>query len=437
MKIGVVGVVLCCVLSVTVVCLAYFTWQYPVVGDLWSPADGFRSFAQVLSTYARQYGHGNPRIGQFFVPLVGWNSILDAAYSVTTTVALAAVSVFVSRISLRNWPLYLTIFLACLFFASPVSGVMIAYLPYNANYVFGIGLLLIFLSFYATSLWRPLTSRWLAVGMIPLGFAAGMTNEMTVPYAIALVVAYCAWRWRDARLWSLSGAAALIVGYVALFFAPGEGVRYGGVKYREFHLGVAALLSHARVVLHLFLADAWPFLIVAIILFITAVRLLGPRHPRVVIGGAALLGAFGMSAPLIVSPLLGARMVFGSDVSLCLAITTLLPAVRLQRLEQGAALASAIALAVFLRQGHLLISSYHNDFVAWRALLEEQRAQGVRNAVEPDYELRIAPNQRFIAHTNRRDNPKLYPNPYIARYFGFRTFRFEDQPSASQPRPLT
>lgn len=416
--------VLWCLLAVLVFSLFIWSWQYPTTNDMWAGLSAKTSLIDAIRSYLKSYLDNNPRIGEFFRILLASQRVLSAAYCCATLSVLGFICAGIARVPVVSLASFLAIFLATIFFSSSISGVMAIYLPYSSNYVFGALVLFGFLAIYALALYREVDARWLAFVIVPVGFAAGLTNESTVPFAIAMVVIYCLWKMQRLRAWEPIGVISIIAGYAALFFAPGEGRRYGGVEYENFHLDISFLLKRAADVSGLLISETWPFLVLACALAILAIRAAGFGSPRIIIGMTALVGTFGMVAPLIVSPLLGPRLLFGSEVCLAISILTFVAELDLKPLLAMATAASAAGILIYLAQGYTVVFSYHDAFVVWSSTLEKQRAGGVKDATALPYEFAFSGERRFVMTGGSRTTTDGYPNGDIAQHYGFSTFRY-------------
>ena len=136
--------------------------------------------------------------------------------------------------------LTVVLFLALLWIGHRETAREFFYVPYTSNYLIAYAILLAFLIPYRLALLHPSfpRERWLTFALPPLGVAAGLTNEHTPPVYIAMIGIALAFvpmpgqRWR----WMASGVAGLVIGFVMLFFAPGQANRYRGIKYSAFDL---------------------------------------------------------------------------------------------------------------------------------------------------------------------------------------------------------
>lgn len=239
------------VIVATYVVLAVICGLEPPLGDGWG------HFARSLDPWSTDtfvesvklaYEHGNPRWGQ--IPLAlsyrAWwiPALISPLMIVATLVAMTAL--LRARFPRPRDPADTWLFvwvLAAAIATTPQVGAIWFYRPICTNYIYPLALQLLWLVPYrflaARAPRSKLGSLVLALAIIPLGAIAGAGNEHTgLGLAIAaLVCIVVAWR-RDRMipLWSLTGLAALIAGYVFLLTAPGQQLRYGGLAAQQSSL---------------------------------------------------------------------------------------------------------------------------------------------------------------------------------------------------------
>ncbi len=191
---------------------------------------------------AYNYMHYNPRLGENFLLLVNgprWIYLV-----LTPTVELGVLFTMFAFVH-RRWPradradaLRVFVTFVVLWITMPVPGIMWFYRPFNTNYVYGFELTMLLFVPYYFELFRPqlvYRDRWLAPALFVLGLAAGLTNEHTGPTAIlalGVVLYFLRKKHGPLRRWMWTGAAGLLIGYPALYFAPGQSERYGGIVNR-------------------------------------------------------------------------------------------------------------------------------------------------------------------------------------------------------------
>ncbi len=328
------------VLVATFVVLAVICGLEPPLGDGWGHFSGSRSpftwdgFAEAVKM---AYEHGNPRWGQ--IPL----SLSYRAWWIPTLISpLMIVSGLVATMALlrARWPnprdpkdtwLFVRV-LATALATTPQVGAIWFYRPICTNYMYPLALQLLWLvPFRFLAARAPATkigSLVLAIAIIPLGALAGAGNEHTGLGLVlaALVCVVIAWkRDRMIPLWSLTGLAALIAGYVFLLTAPGQQLRYGGLAAQQSSL-VEPLFDRGLLgnlgVLGLLLAWASPMLIVVAISIRAARWRPSPAITKqlLVYLGLAMI-VFGTA---LLSPRLTARLLLATSTVLALALGTIM-----------------------------------------------------------------------------------------------------------------
>jgi hypothetical protein len=279
-------------LAATAVHIGVVVAHEPFAFDAWNVAIDTRaepfSLSRMVDYGVYEYTHANPRIGQ-------WPTYL--AYKLTwfapiaTPLAFLALSLAVTVLGLGRRPAWRrgrdlalwAIALGSLWFAIPRIGMIMFCRAYCANYLYGA---VIQLWFLVALRFAPGGDRggggeragWLgAAGCAALGIAAGMANEHTGPVLLVFAVGYAVLRQRargrvPRLLWA--GALGAVLGFAAVFFAPGQDERYDNLAgkvgllgrllqrgitnnldiYRDFVIGAAPVLGLIVVAL---VVDAW------------------------------------------------------------------------------------------------------------------------------------------------------------------------------------
>jgi hypothetical protein len=188
-----------------------------------------------------EYTHSNPRVGQWLTYLA---YKLELFAPIATPIAYLALAGAVSVLGLGRWPrrgrelALVAIAVGCAWFALPRIGMIMFCRAYGANYLYGA---VIQLWFLVPLRLRPAgTAGWLAcAGYLGFGVIAGMCNEHTGPTLVLFMVGYAAWRGRIGRAPMLAWAGALgsAMGFLAIFFAPGQGSRYEGLATKVSLVG--------------------------------------------------------------------------------------------------------------------------------------------------------------------------------------------------------
>jgi hypothetical protein len=218
----------------------------PIEGDGWFAASGLKSHGWSLKEVFRSlyYYHknGNPRIGIFFW-LLSYHPW--PIHQVMTPSAIILFFIAMFTVALGRWPhptdardSYLLLVLAALcWLVTPYVGQTFFYRPITTNYVFGflctIGFFIPF-RFCLASTFGSGRFWWVLAIVMPLsGLFVGLCNEHTGPMAILVSIGFTALALKQKRIrpftWMSAGSSGLILGYLFLFFAPGQKKRYGGI----------------------------------------------------------------------------------------------------------------------------------------------------------------------------------------------------------------
>ena len=217
--------------------LGRINWLAPLGGDGWFHVIVVRNGA--LHRYINSYLNVNPRIGEFFTTLSyasDWHAVLINTGSVMLLILLVFGYLLkrLPKIGSLDDFFYLNIILALMWLCMPKVGLMFFFNPWVSNYLLGFALLLLFtLPYYLFSngLRPALPARFGWLLMFIAGIVAGLSNEHTVPpvlLALGLLFIFQYRRNMPAAGWQSGGFGGLLLGYLLLYFAPGQGKRYGG-----------------------------------------------------------------------------------------------------------------------------------------------------------------------------------------------------------------
>ena len=344
-------------------------WE-PIAFDSWGHwiARRRRDFdAGELWLVVRQnYLAGNPRIGQTFTV---WMYASDVLHAIATPLLCLSMLLTLAALALGRWPsprrgddvALFAIVAAMVVIAAPApaAAVIFSYRPYTGNYVLGLLLhLLLFLPYrFHAVLPRP-RHLMLAPLLFVLGIAAGFGNEHTGPASIALLVAALVYFRRRGDRWSawmFAGLVGLAIGYLLLFFAPGQNERYSGLMADT---SIADLLF-GRGLTHVRTLGVFLLCAAALLPWLIAARLRPGERVRGLDRWtiAALLAAGAlMTLALLASPKQGWRLYFAP---LCLWIAASAMWIRLRvksrdlvRLAAVSVVLLAVHLAVLLHVQH-------------------------------------------------------------------------------------
>lgn len=215
----------------------------PLTGDGWYNADDIKQGAtldSIVRSLRHLHNHGNPRIGQAFTILTYASPTFHQLVTPLVLVSLVVLT-FVHAVGRlprldRQDDAWLVAFAAAaLYLAVPQPGHAFFYRPITTNYVYSHTLTLLFFLPYRLGFAPKSVLVAGLSGVVALGFGlfVGKTNEHTGPTAIlvAAVAAALAARRRElvSLLFRVPALLGLVVGYLFLFFAPGQEERYGAL----------------------------------------------------------------------------------------------------------------------------------------------------------------------------------------------------------------
>jgi hypothetical protein len=307
--------------TLTAVQIGWIMSREPFAFDAWNVAADTAakpfSLGRFVSYWSYEYTHSNPRIGQAFTYLA---YKLSAFAVIATPVAFLALTLAVTVIGLARWPrrgrelALWALAIGSAWFALPQLGKTMFCRAYGANYVYGAALQLWFL--VPLRLRAPATPVRLVLYTL-FGVVAGLCNEHTGP-TLCLFVALYAWRSRDRM--AIAGAVGVIVGFAAIFFAPGQAERYEGLAQQATLFGrllQRGVIGNLEIFRDGLLAAAPLLGVIAIVAALAARADIRPRRAMTLIGGALLVATL-VTATIFVSPKLGSRF-FIAPMALLLA----------------------------------------------------------------------------------------------------------------------
>jgi Family of unknown function (DUF6056) len=215
------------------------------------------SLARFFDYGTFEYTHSNPRIGQWLTYLA---YKLEYFAPIATPIAYLGLAWAVAILGLGRWPggrrgdragartvgrdlALCAIAIGFAWFAIPRIGMIMFCRAYGANYLYGAAIQLWFLvplRLSAGSHGDDHASRRACLAYLVLGIIAGMCNEHTGPTLVLFMVGHAVWRQRATgrtpRL-AWAGAIGSVIGFAAIFFAPGQASRYEGLATKVSLVG--------------------------------------------------------------------------------------------------------------------------------------------------------------------------------------------------------
>lgn len=319
-------------------------------GHVWWLRDRPLSIAVLVEHAKQSYLHMNPRLGQ----VATLASYTDGPWhTIVTPLIELGVFALLTVHALGRWPsirraddaFAALLVTALVVLCAPQVGPMLFYRPFTYNYLFAVGVSLLWLVPYRLAVDRAarpfgeadgrgqppsvVAARWWQAPVsVVLGIAAGYCNEHTGLAFLAMGLA--AWWFVRRRApghhsWMLAGLLGLAAGYTVLLTAPGQRERYTGLAAqtglfeRILDRGIAGNLD---VLLSLAMAflPAVPVIAVALLerrRLGVPVRTSAARWAPVVLALAGLVCA----GALLASPKIGPRLYFASVALISAGLT--------------------------------------------------------------------------------------------------------------------
>ncbi len=352
--------------TATLIHIGWVLAHEPFFFDAWNMAQdtGAKPFSvgRFFDYWWFEYTHSNPRLGQAFTYLGYKLEYFSVIAAPLAYLALSAAVFVLGTGRLPSWrrgrDLALwSVAIGFIWLALPSVGKTLFNRAYGANYFYTA----------AIQLWFLVPLRLVAGGRaswrgcaayFAFGIAAGMCNEHSGPTLCAFMVGYAWWlqgktQQRPTLAWA--GAFGAIVGFAAIFLAPGQAERYDGLANRVSMLGRVlqrGVVGNLDILRDLVLASA-PLL--ALILIVLVIAKDDGDERRVAMRRAlsftalVVVAAVAMAVTIFVSPKLGPRFFYVSMALLLSAFIGLADAVLTRRVIAAlvvvAIAASAYAVA--------------------------------------------------------------------------------------------
>lgn len=353
-------------LAATALHIGWVVHHEPFAFDAWNVAvdTGAQpiTLARFFDYWWFEYTHSNPRLGQ---PLAYLSYKLEYFSVIVTPIAYLAVTLAIAALGLGRWPwrrgrdlALWAIVIGSMWFALPQIGKTLFCRAYCANYIYSLAIQLWFLVplRFAHSSQREGVARCFAWG--GFGIAAGMCNEHTGPALCVFLAGYAWWcqRHRLAKAsFAWSGAIGAMLGFSAIFLAPGQSERYGGLAQRTSlveRMLQRGITGNVEIIRDLILGVA-PLLGLIAVIAVSALVRSNREVPRSDVLGAVMrrtgwvmVAALVMAATLFVSPKLGPRFYYAS-ASLLLASVVAMASEVLTSRQLGSLVVLAVASSAY------------------------------------------------------------------------------------------
>ena len=323
--------------TATVVHIGWVLAHEPFMFDAWNVAVDTNaepfSIGKFFEYWWYEYTHSNPRFGQTFAYL-GYKLEYFAVIAAPLAYLALSLAVFVLGTGrLPSWKrgrdlALWAIAIGFIWFALPQVGKTLFDRAYGANYFYTAAIQLCFL---VPLRLRPegAGSTWECIAYFVFGVIAGMCNEHTGPTLCAFMVGYAWWihgktQRRPNLAWA--GAIGAVIGFAAIFLAPGQGERYEGLAQRVTLFGRVlqrGITGNLEILRDLVLAAA-P--VVALLLVVIIATRVDDEERRAALRRAlsfvalVVVTAVTMAVTIFVSPKLGPRFFYVSTALLLAAL---------------------------------------------------------------------------------------------------------------------
>lgn len=368
--------------------IAWMAYLEPTLHDVWH----FRFYANTKSVpeyVAYMYFEFDARLGNLIAYFVCGSLVAHVVWAPLIVLAylLALFALAFGRLprpsELADSARLLLVF-ALFWIAVPWVGYMTFYRPFAVMYLHAFAILawLVVIPYrFALASGAPSRAGWRTPAMFVAGLVGGFTNEHVVPTAIVAIVA-CLWwmRRRGVRWapWMLTGLAGLTLGFVLLFFAPAQDLRYEGLAQQATipeRILDRGLLGNLALLGELLGYAKWMVLTIVAAGALHVARTRGQPRPadlraRLGEAGLAVAAALTIYVTTLASPLQGFRLMFASNTMLIVAGLVVLDVLARDRAVRAAltAVAAVIVVAHCVHVARLYLT-VHDEYMARRAAI--------------------------------------------------------------------
>lgn len=293
------------------------------------------------------------------------------------------------------------------------------------NYLWGMTIILGFITAYRWLLMKDIKYKKLIVGlMFLLGVLAGWGNENTSGGAILIVLLFTAVYYYDKRkldAWMISGIGGMGIGFLFLLLAPGNRSRGSAMKEGEPYTGIGALVSRGLKVFKAVDKDLLVFIVVIVLLgtYFYYKKYKLEEFKEVAIFAFASLATAGV---LIFTPEPMPRAYFGSGIYMMIAALQMIQKIReddiwLISLKNGGIIAAAIGMMfVYVEEGANL-ARILREVNEREAYILEQTAQGNRDLILPMLRPQFESKYSFMYESDIAEDEEFWINQTFCTYY--------------------
>jgi len=278
-------------------------------------------------------------------------------------------------------------------------------------------------------------SVWVALGLVPLGLLAGLSNENMGPTAVLLMgTCLVMWRRGGRRVprWAIVGTAAAFVGACLQIGAPGNYTRLAEAGPSAAHPSAAVLADRFLSITHgIFLNNVFALLAAFVVLALVA-REYGSsrRSASLLIGSGYMVAAFVATYAMTLAPEFPPRAWTGIIVLAVTAAGVMYSGIDLDRRFVRRLVVVVLCFGIarfavsFAYVYAMDIGPFGQRWAERVALIQRERASGRGNVVVPSVAALTAYNAAYGIKDLDSD-PAEWPNVDVARFYGVSSIRVE------------
>ncbi|GAB0155125.1 hypothetical protein CHRYSEOSP005_03850 [Chryseobacterium sp. Alg-005] len=381
----------------------------------------------VFQEYYNAYLAGNPRIGQFFCNAISRNMVFKVIFE------LALFNGFITGLFLlvfrklpalgsKNDLVKLIIMTGGFVFLIRYFGEMFYYTPFSTNYSFSVIIYMVYIYIMSEYYWYEnniLKKYSVNVPVIILfGIFTGMCNEHVPPVLIgaSLLAAGCyvLVKKRMVNYKILIAHISLIIGYLLLFFAPANRVKFKVVGKESYGFNIADYLNNFKSILNLYRYYNPELVALTILSVILAVLLYRKKiiGRDFIIRTSILLILGLLCVPIIAySPLLGTRLLFFTNTMLFVVVFSVffkcIEVYQAEKINKGFYIFTTLFSVIFFMISVILSYNGGNNYL----LITSQIAEATRSSKSVVIQESFNFHTPAFGHFNRRiflENGKEY-----------------------------
>jgi len=422
----------------------YINLISPLAGDTWklyalNGLDGNKPVINLFKQYYHGYHHQNPRIGQIALQFAGYGQIFTAIISTASLLVLFISGTYLVTGKLFQPKKYQDIILFAVFIAITVKigrrvGVVFFYTPFTTNYMFALAVLISFLAivrYYQDEAISNLLNKIKFPLIIFMGFMAGMSNEHTIPPFLGLGLLWLIWnavskkKFDSTFIFNSVAYLSLLIGYLALYFAPGQNKRYGNVKNEGFEALTSNLPDQIIKVLKLASSGSWQLVIILIFGLIMCYYLKKYQNKNIFWQTVLFIGAIGIIFVTMASPKVGHRLIFASYAIIGFCYVGLLHNLRQHKaLYLPLGIISIIVTFNYMNASFTAYKKYSYAFKEQAYKIERLKRQGQTDLILEPLNFDFKKYSEFTRKDRYSEDPKHAYNRYRARIYGVKTISY-------------